>query len=395
MRSARGPAAEPPRLVLRFAVLTALGMGLAACAILLIVRHFNVSEAERQATQQARYAAAAAVGDEIRPADYARPVALERRRELDERFRRYLLHETTVAGALVRPGGLVTYSTDASVIGSTLALPAGSATTEQVIGRVTTIADPGGEGEVEVLETVVPVEYPGAQRPMLVVVHQRYAPIAEAAKAIFLPVAGVLELALVLIWIVLVPALGSVTRRIRRQVDEIEHLALHDPLTGLPNRNLFQTRVAEALARPGGEETAVLLLDLDRFREVNDTLGHPSGDELLRALAGRLERVAREGDTIARLGGTSSGCSCRASRREMRSPSRHGRGRCSSAPSRSAASRSPWRRASASRARRCTATTWRRCCSVPTSPCTTRRLAARASSCTTWSATRATPAASR
>ena len=139
---------------------------------------------------------------------------------------------------------------------------------------------------------------------MLVVVDQDYEPIAEAAKSIFLPVAGVLELALVLIWVVLVPVLGSVTRRIRRQVEEIEHLANHDTLTGLPNRRLFVARIEEALdGRSGSSELAVLLVDLDRFKEINDTLGHASGDDLLKSLSTRLLGHLGEGETIARLGG--------------------------------------------------------------------------------------------
>ena len=307
MRRRRGTS-EPPRLVLRFAVLTALGMGLAACAILLIVRHFNITEAERQASQRARFAAAAAVGDEIRPADFRR-VTRARQRQLDARFRRRFLHETMVGGALVRADGLVTYATDPALRGTRLELGARrtAALSGAVVSRVTTIDAPGG-GRLKVLETIVPVDYPGTRRPLLVVVHQDYRPIAEAAKSIFLPVAGVLELALVLIWIVLVPVLGSVTRRIRRQMDEIEHLALHDTLTGLPNRRLFASRVEQALReRRHGEELAVLLVDLDRFKEVNDTLGHASGDELLKRLAQRLHDVARPIDTIARLGGDEFG----------------------------------------------------------------------------------------
>jgi diguanylate cyclase (GGDEF)-like protein len=304
--SRRRGTAEPPRLVLRFAILTALGLGLAACAILLIVRHFNLSEAERQATQRARFAAAAVVGDEVRASDFRHRVSAERRRRLDARFRRLLLHETAVAGALVRPDGLVTYATDPELIGTRVRV--GRAAGGSVVSRVTSIADPRGEGRLKVLESVVPIEYPNQPKPQLVVVHQDYGPIAEAAKSIFLPVAGVLELALVLIWIVLVPALGSVTRRIRRQVDEIEHLALHDTLTGLPNRRLFSMRVEEALReRPEGTELAVLLVDLDRFKEINDTLGHASGDELLKSLAGRLEEMRAPSQTIARLGGDEFG----------------------------------------------------------------------------------------
>ena len=84
------------------------------------------------------------------------------------------------------------------------------------------------------------------------------------------------------------------------------HQANHDSLTALPNRVLFNDRLDQALAyarRQGGSRTAVLLLDLDRFKEVNDTLGHHQGDRLLREVGERLRGTLREVDTIARLGG--------------------------------------------------------------------------------------------
>jgi diguanylate cyclase (GGDEF)-like protein len=85
----------------------------------------------------------------------------------------------------------------------------------------------------------------------------------------------------------------------------IAHLAHHDALTGLPNRTLLRERLSHALqaAQRGGCAFAVLMLDLDRFKEVNDTLGHPFGDALLKAVAERLHACVRDGDTIARLGG--------------------------------------------------------------------------------------------
>jgi diguanylate cyclase (GGDEF)-like protein/PAS domain S-box-containing protein len=100
----------------------------------------------------------------------------------------------------------------------------------------------------------------------------------------------------------------SVSRDIseRRQAEEqIEYQAYHDALTGLPNRLLFRDRVTIALAHAKRQRTpvAVMFLDLDRFKFVNDTLGHSLGDELLRAVAARLRAVLREGDTIARMGG--------------------------------------------------------------------------------------------
>lgn len=85
----------------------------------------------------------------------------------------------------------------------------------------------------------------------------------------------------------------------------LKRLAYHDPLTGLPNRNLFQDRLTRSLARAGrnGSQVALLFLDLDLFKKVNDTLGHQVGDQLLRAVAERLQTSTRAVDTIARFGG--------------------------------------------------------------------------------------------
>ena len=85
---------------------------------------------------------------------------------------------------------------------------------------------------------------------------------------------------------------------------KISHMARHDALTNLPNRRLFRERLEDALRRVArNEKVAVFCLDLDRFKEVNDTLGHPVGDELLKQVARRLSECVREGDTVARLGG--------------------------------------------------------------------------------------------
>lgn len=91
----------------------------------------------------------------------------------------------------------------------------------------------------------------------------------------------------------------------RRSEAKITHMAQHDALTDLPNRVLLRERMEYAIAvtRNGGVDLAVLMLDLDRFKEVNDTLGHPTGDSLLRAVAARLRECTTETALIARLGG--------------------------------------------------------------------------------------------
>lgn len=93
--------------------------------------------------------------------------------------------------------------------------------------------------------------------------------------------------------------------QIKHNAEQDRHNSLHDALTGLPNRTLLYERIQLAVAGSGrdGKPVAIILLDLDHFKEVNDTLGHAVGDQLLQQLAPRIKQCVREVDTLARLGG--------------------------------------------------------------------------------------------
>ncbi len=99
--------------------------------------------------------------------------------------------------------------------------------------------------------------------------------------------------------------MARLRRAMRRAEDDMVHMAHHDVLTGLPNRAFFETHTAQVLARTarGGGRAALLFFDLDNFKVVNDSLGHPVGDLLLKAVAAQLGQVVRQTDNLSRLGG--------------------------------------------------------------------------------------------
>jgi diguanylate cyclase (GGDEF)-like protein len=169
------------------------------------------------------------------------------------------------------------------------------------------------QGERRLLEVYVPMKYRGLPEPAGVMeLYLPYGPVAAAVRDDVRTMTIALGFSLAVFWAGLFQIIASASRRLRKQTvalrtsaDRNQHQATHDALTGLPNRLMLRDRLEQALgaaARRAGE-AAVLLIDLDRFKEINDTLGHSYGDELLRQVGPRLETVLRDGDTVARLGG--------------------------------------------------------------------------------------------
>jgi diguanylate cyclase (GGDEF)-like protein len=169
------------------------------------------------------------------------------------------------------------------------------------------------DGDARMLEVYVPIQYEGWSAPSGVMeLYLPYAPVAEAVTADVRTLMITLVAGLAAFYAVLFRVVAAADKRLRRQTQALQdsadhnrHQAMHDALTGLPNRVLLRDRIERALsgAARTPAEVAVLLIDLDRFKEINDTLGHSYGDELLCQVGPRLESVLREGDTLARLGG--------------------------------------------------------------------------------------------
>ena len=139
---------------------------------------------------------------------------------------------------------------------------------------------------------------------------QTFAPIEPAGLTRGLALALLLGgIVLSLLLGLLMFVLGTGRERARRQLvqrtSQLHHQALHDPLTGLPNRALVMDRIEQMLARDRrlDADGALLFIDLDDFKNVNDTLGHGAGDQLLNAVSARLSSALREADTIGRMGG--------------------------------------------------------------------------------------------
>jgi diguanylate cyclase (GGDEF)-like protein len=295
---------QPPRLVLRFALVLSLTIALASAVILVVVYHFAVSQAERAATSQASLVASTLLQQEIAVSDLERRVPPARRAELDRLFRTLSMTDGMLAVSLIRRDGLVTYSTDRRALGTfvspALATEAASGT---VISRTGSNAPGSGGGATKALETFAPVR-PG-KAPGAALILQSYDSIHEAARSAQLRVGAVLEGLLLALILVFVPLLARVTRRISRQIERIHFQAFFDELTGLPNREHLVERLVPAVARAtrDGRRLAVLHLDLDRFREINNTLGHNAGNLVLVETAARLNASVGETGIVARLGG--------------------------------------------------------------------------------------------
>ena len=142
-------------------------------------------------------------------------------------------------------------------------------------------------------------------RPIARFAWQPQKPGAEILQSV-IPFIGIALAGFALLAALVVRYMRSTAATIAAGEGRLRYLALHDPLCGLPNRNFFSERLEQVIAdikAGGGAPAAVFYIDLDHFKDVNDTLGHPVGDELIRSVTLRLANIMRSDDLVARLGG--------------------------------------------------------------------------------------------
>ena len=299
-------------LEVRFALYAALALLVGALVIVATVRRDTMRRAERNAVAETRLVARAVVPQVLGAGDFRAPVAAKHRRWLDTVFKKEVLAGGALRVKLYSPSGLVTYSTNPAQIGQETDDPAEiievmKGKPKSDISRLN--AEGGGGSNQKVIESYVPVFF-GATKPVGVLeIYEDYAPVARAVSSATYMIAAVSAAVLAVIYALLLPLLRRLTRRLREQLATTERIATHDGLTGLPNRLLFQEHASLGLDRAHreGGKLAVLLLDLDHFKDVNDTLGHEHGDRLLVEVAQRLQDALADDDTIARLGGDEFG----------------------------------------------------------------------------------------
>jgi diguanylate cyclase len=268
-----------------------------------------------------------ALADAVRGSDFVTQVALEPilgpaliRGELTERER---LRVDAAVDSGIRDGvlarmkvfdrdGRVLYSDDRSVVGQRYdlspelrAVLAGGPSTHELADTADAI-HAGERGMGALMEVFVAVHRPGTSDAVgLAELYVPQEPVQDSVAQDTRTLLTILVVGLALLWLLLVWLVSASSRRLRRQLARNSHQARHDALTDLPNREVLFERTDRALAFAGrrGASVAVLLIDLDRFKEVNDTLGHHNGDRLLVEVAARFARVLGPTHTLARLGG--------------------------------------------------------------------------------------------
>lgn len=296
------------RLFAMYAIASLVPVSVLGAVLIRGYHHDGLSHALDQGRAQAAVIEQMAIAPAIGGADLSKGLSAAQRERLRSATDLAVFNGSVVRLRLLSFAGTVSFSDDGSVLGAVaVSDPAFRvAAAGHVDARVVGGGRQSSPAAIRVLEPVVAQS--NGHAVGVLEVYLPYAAIAAKVQADTRGAITRLAFGLVGLYAVLALISWGTTRALRRHAATHEYQALHDPLTGLPNRELFRQVAEDAVARGrAGDRGALVLVDLDHFKEVNDTLGHHAGDELLRIVGRRLSESLRTDDTVARLGGDEFG----------------------------------------------------------------------------------------
>jgi diguanylate cyclase (GGDEF)-like protein len=291
----------------RFTLLSLTATALLGVALGHVLEHEVKRRAINNASGSAELVASFGVLPQLSYTDLQNGLSPDAIPGLDRTFLAGYQNRSVIALAVLNAKGRVVYSNLHGRIGKTVALDAALRSTLAGRAHSAVVHRIDGRPSADALiETRAPLRFGPSAGPAdgVFEIYTRYAPVAADITHEKHRLYLVLAAGLLLFYTTIFRIVYSASKRLRRQSEENHHQARHDALTGLPNRSNFYEQVEGLVSGPRApESTAVMVMDLDRFKEVNDTLGHHAGDLLLQAAARRIRRAVRDSDQVARLGG--------------------------------------------------------------------------------------------
>jgi diguanylate cyclase (GGDEF)-like protein len=289
-------------LLVKFSVLTFVCVAVLGAALAVALRQQILGHAASDARELARETAKEVADEHVMPADLQAGFGDEKLRQIDRSIEMLVLQGTVRNAKIYDGNARLVYSLKRDEIGEQEGGEVYAALAGETVGGFEESEDLGGR----VYEVYTPLRFVGSSEPSgAFELYLPYEPIAARVEADTRRLYIVLAGGLAMLYLMLLPIVGRASGALRRHAAESHHQALHDELTGIANRRQLFNRLDETIrtGKPGDQGFALLMLDLDRFKEVNDALGHGHGDMLLRQAAGRLARSVRPDDLLARLGG--------------------------------------------------------------------------------------------
>jgi diguanylate cyclase (GGDEF)-like protein len=293
-----------PRLSLlaKFSLLAFLCVAGLGVALFVVLRADIRERTLADASAQAEHLAAGVAVDLLTAEELNEGLDLRTLVAMDQAVEAHRAAGEIVTAKVFDRSGHLAYSPQRDQIGE----DGGDHVREALDGRVLAEFEADSEHVTELggglYEVYVPLRFERGTRPVGVFeIYLPYAPVAERITNETRELIPVLGGGLAALYLLLLPIVARASRTLRRHAEESHHQALHDDLTGVANRRQLLARLEFEIQR--GRSFALLMLDLDRFKEVNDALGHNHGDRLLCDVAARLRATVRQGDLLARLGG--------------------------------------------------------------------------------------------